>query len=160
MANSGWCSFNHSGRCVVHCLWPDSTGAGLRRQTCYFGDWCGLNRVGSLWSCSFGSSRQSGCGRGFGQIDIDPQAPQVPGQKLSAKLSFLASANGFSYLRQSSSSTNAADSRQPAFTLTNSSRKTFFPSSLSRSIRAAVPISFNFWPPFPIRIAFCPSRSQ
>ena len=64
------------------------------------------------------------------------------------------------WLRQSSDSTNARDSRQPGSTMMCSSRYTCVPSSDSILRRAPVPIAFSFAPPLPIRIAFCPSRSQ
>ena len=62
--------------------------------------------------------------------------------------------------RQSSDSTKPRDSRQFSSTMTCSSRKTRVPSSDSISLRAEAPIAFSFAPPLPIRIAFCPARSQ
>src|ERR1700722_12627765 len=61
-------------------------------------------------------------------------------------------------LRQSSSSTNALESRQPGCTFTYNSRNTLVPNIRSNCTRAPVPIFFIIWPCLPTRIPFCPSR--
>src|SRR5271166_165170 len=61
--------------------------------------------------------------------------------------------------RQSMALRNSSLSRHSGVTFTNNSRKTFLPSIVSISVRAALPIFFMVAPLAPIRIAFWPGRS-
>src|SRR6185312_8290176 len=112
-----------------------------------------------------GSDRHQPQPRGLQVCNLPPQQPDHSTSSCGSSPSLLFARACFSPIcsscrRQSNSSTNPRDALHSLSTFTNNSRNTLVPSSASISLRAAVPMRFSISPPRPIRIAFCPERSQ